>query len=102
MWKDWPLKLSMPSMRGRVGAESGPMAVIRKRARVPAAVLQRHVPARASSSCQCAAVDAAAELDVAAQVELVGDVVQVAQRLRLRRRNARTSSIRPAAPGEKE
>ena len=31
VWKDWPSKLSMPSMRGIVGADSRPMAVIRKR-----------------------------------------------------------------------
>ena len=33
VWKDWPLNESTPSIRGKVGAESGPMAVIRKRAR---------------------------------------------------------------------
>ncbi len=32
VWQLWPLKLSTPSMRGMVKADSGPMAVIRKRA----------------------------------------------------------------------
>ena len=31
VWNDAPLKSSRPSMRGRVGVESGPIAVIRKR-----------------------------------------------------------------------
>ena len=33
VWQDWPWNVSTPSMRGMVGADSGPMAVIRKRAR---------------------------------------------------------------------
>ena len=33
VWQDSPLKLSMPGMFGRVGADSGPTAVIRNRAR---------------------------------------------------------------------
>ena len=33
VWKDAPLKLSRPSMRGSVGVDSGPIAVIRKRVR---------------------------------------------------------------------
>ena len=33
VWKDAPLNVSTPSMRGMVGADSGPIAVIRKRAR---------------------------------------------------------------------
>ena len=32
VWKDWPWNVSTPSMRGIVGADSGPIAVIRKRA----------------------------------------------------------------------
>ena len=32
VWKERPSKLSRPSMRGRVGVDSGPIAVIRKRA----------------------------------------------------------------------
>ena len=69
-------------MRGMVGADSGPIAVIRKRALEAAAVLQRHVPA-AGFVLVVRGGDAAAELDVAAQIELVGDVVEVAQGLRL-------------------
>ncbi len=41
VWNDWPLKSSRPSMRGRVGVDSGPIAVIRKRA----AVLRSRSPA---------------------------------------------------------
>ena len=33
VWQDWPLNVSTPAMRGMVGAESTPMAVIRKRVR---------------------------------------------------------------------
>ena len=38
-------KLSRPSMRGRVGVESGPIAVIRKRARKRLAIFERDGPA---------------------------------------------------------
>ncbi len=31
VWNDCPLKSSRPSMRGKVGVDSGPIAVIRKR-----------------------------------------------------------------------
>ncbi len=33
VWKEAPLKLSRPSMRGSVGVDKGPIAVIRKRVR---------------------------------------------------------------------
>ena len=49
VWNDSPLKLSRPSIRGSVGVESGPIAVIRKRAEA-AAVLQRDGPAPRASS----------------------------------------------------
>ena len=32
VWNDSPRKLSRPSIRGRVGVDNGPMAVIRNRA----------------------------------------------------------------------
>ena len=50
VWKDVPLKASRPSMRGSVGVESGPIAVIRKRGREAAAVFQRDGPAPRLSS----------------------------------------------------
>ena len=31
VWHDWPSNVSMPAMRGMVGAESTPMAVISRR-----------------------------------------------------------------------
>ena len=51
---------------------------------MPAAVLQRDVPAPRLLT-PVRGTHAAPELDVAAQVELVGDMVEVFQRLRLRR-----------------
>ncbi len=51
---------------------------------VPAAVLQGHLPG-AGVVLVVRGSHPALELDVAAQVELVGDVVEIAQRLRLRR-----------------
>ena len=47
-----------------------------------AAILQRHIPAPRRFLVVCRG-DTAVELDVLAEVEFVGDVVQVAQRLRL-------------------
>ena len=82
VWKDWPWNVSTPSIRGMVGADSGPIAVIRNRALDAAAVFERHVPG-AGFVLVVRGGDAAAELDVAAQVELVGDMVEVAQGLRL-------------------
>ncbi len=82
VWKDWPLNESTPSTRGMVGADSGPTAVIRNLRAVLAAVLQRHVPGP-ERIVVVRRGHAGAELDVAAQVELVGDVVDVAQRLGL-------------------
>ena len=71
-------------MRGMVGAESTPMAVIRKRVMVAPAILQGDIPASRFLTVVRGA-DAAAELDIAAQVELVGDVVQIALGFGLRR-----------------
>ena len=50
VWKDCPSKESRPSMRGRVGVESGPIAVIRKRQvnRLPSSSVMRQL--RVSSS----------------------------------------------------
>jgi hypothetical protein len=31
VWQDWPMNVSIPAMRGMVGAESMPMAVINRR-----------------------------------------------------------------------
>ena len=75
VWKDWPLNESTPSTRGMVGADSGPTAVIRKRARclLPSCSVTSQRPGRVVVVRRG---DAGAELDVAAQVELVGDVVE--------------------------
>src|SRR6266849_5167103 len=72
-------------MVGMVGADRGPIAVMRNRARArPPAVLALDLPL-AGSLVIDRGLDPAIELDVAAKVELVGDEVAVAQRLRLRR-----------------
>jgi hypothetical protein len=55
VWQDWPLKLSMPSILGMVGADRGPMAVIRKR-QVCLLPSSRVTCQLRVSSCQCAAV----------------------------------------------
>src|SRR5262249_28228520 len=66
--------------RCRQGADRGDQEA----AGVTAAVVQRHVPAPRLLA-PMSRRDAAPELDVAAQVELVGNVVEIAQRLRLAR-----------------
>jgi hypothetical protein len=54
VWQDWPWKLSTPSITGIVGADSGPIAVIMKRAlnRLPSSSVTSQFRV---ASCQCAA-----------------------------------------------
>jgi len=80
--KGLALNVSTPSIRGRVGVESGPMAVIRKRVRKRCRAASAMFSA-ARILVKDGSSDLAAELDVAAQVELVGDEIEVAQRFRL-------------------
>ena len=101
VWKDWPGErvhaLDARQRRRRQRADGGDQ----KTRAVPAAVLQRHVPAP-RRLLVVGGGHTAAELDVAAQVELVGDVVEIAQRLRLAGEVLRPAPFLAAAPGEKE
>ncbi len=67
---------------------------------VAPAILQDDVPA-ARVLLVVRGGDAALELDVAAQVELVGDIIQIALGLGLRRRSAPPSPIPPAVPAKR-
>ena len=69
-------------MRGRVGVDSGPIAVTRKAALVLTSVLKRDAPAPRLFLVGCSR-NPAPELDVTPQVELVGDIVTIAQGFRL-------------------
>ena len=82
VWKERPLKFSMPLRRGGVGVERRPIAMMTKRlvSSRPSSIFRRH---RSCSLVEVRRFDLAVELHVFAQVELVGDVVQVAQVLRL-------------------
>ena len=71
-------------MVGMVGADSGPIAVIEEARLRPPAVLALDLPLGRGFVIGDG-LDPAVELDVAAEVELVGDEVAVAQGLRLRR-----------------
>ena len=82
MWNERPLKLSMPSKRGSVGADSRPTAMIDEAAGQLAAVADLQPP-QIARLVEARRLDLAVELHVLAQVELVGDVVEVAQVLRL-------------------
>ena len=67
---------------------------------VPAAVLQGDRPG-AGRIVENGRGDPRRELEVPAQVELVGDVIEVLLCLRLRARSARSSATRPAAPARR-
>ena len=78
-----PANRSMPSMSTSLGIDRQPVAITKNRQVMSSSRSVRtcHNDRRVIPSGSC---DSGAELDVAAEVELVGDVVQVAQDLRLR------------------
>src|SRR3979490_2308127 len=79
VWHDWPVKLSMPGMVGITAAERKPIGGTRKRVewRVSRSPLQHELPAERLLA-PVRGGDAAIELDVAPQVEFVGDIVEIA------------------------
>ena len=62
-------------MLGSVGAERMPIAVIRKRAEQRSPAFQHDIPAPRLLAIM-RRVDAAVELNIATQVELVGDIIR--------------------------
>ena len=82
VWCDSPRKSSRPGTSGKYGTESTPVAAMRKRARnsVPSPAVTVHV---ADALVVHGRGDPGAEADVAAEVEPVDHVVEVALGLRL-------------------
>ena len=92
VWYVAPAKISSPSSPGRFGVDRHPVAITQKRAVSRVALVGGHGPRR-RALVEDGRLDPRLELDVAPQVEPVGDEVEVAQDLGLRRRSARSTPL---------